>query len=161
MGPDFKNWFKLTGLYPITSEQTPLIINGRTLAPLRAVCEALRLGVSWDGDTGTIKISDEFNLVVLTIDSTTIDVNGELRTLEAPAQIVNGHTVVPIRAVAEAFGAKGVRTATLEEFEKAFREANEADGPVIIDCLIDCDEFVLPMLPPGGSMDDIITEKGE
>ena len=63
--------------------------------------------------------------------------------------------------LAEAFGAKGVRTATLEEFEKAFREANEADGPVIIDCLIDCDEFVLPMLPPGGSMDDIITEKGE
>ena len=63
--------------------------------------------------------------------------------------------------LAEAFGAKGVRTATLEEFEKAFREANEADGPVIIDCLIDCDEFVLPMPPPGGSMDDIITEKGE
>ena len=63
--------------------------------------------------------------------------------------------------LAEAFGAKGVRTETAEEFEKAFKEANEADGPVIIDCLIDCDEFVLPMLPPGGSMDDIITEKGE
>ena len=63
--------------------------------------------------------------------------------------------------LAEAFGAKAVRTVTPDEFEKAFREASEADGPVLIDCFIDCDEFVLPMLPPGGSMDDIITEKGE
>lgn len=91
---------------PISSEQAPLIINGRTLAPLRAVCEALKLGVSWDKETETIKISDEFNLVILTINSTTIDVNGELCTLEAPPQIYNGHTVVPIRAIAEAFGAK-------------------------------------------------------
>lgn len=63
--------------------------------------------------------------------------------------------------LAEAFGAKGLRAATVEEFDAAFREAFTTDGPVIIDCLIDKDEFVLPMLPPGGSMDDIITEKGE
>lgn len=63
--------------------------------------------------------------------------------------------------LADAFGLKGVRTFTAEEFEKAFKEANEADGPVLIDCAIDQDEFVLPMLPPGGSMDQIITEKGE
>lgn len=63
--------------------------------------------------------------------------------------------------LAEAFGAKGVRTANLDEFKKAYKEASEANGPVIIDCLIDSDEFVLPMLPPGGSMEDIITEKGE
>lgn len=63
--------------------------------------------------------------------------------------------------LAEAFGAKGVRTENLEEFKKAYKEASLADGPVIIDCLIDSDEFVLPMLPPGGSMEDIITEKGE
>lgn len=63
--------------------------------------------------------------------------------------------------LAEAFGAKGVRTKTAEEFKEAFENAKNSDGPVIIDCLIDCDEFVLPMLPPGGSMDDIITEKGE
>ena len=61
--------------------------------------------------------------------------------------------------LAEAFGAKGFRCATVEEFDQAFRQAYATDGPVIIDCLIDKDEFVLPMLPPGGSMDDIITEK--
>ncbi len=63
--------------------------------------------------------------------------------------------------LADAFGLKGIRTSTPEEFEKAFAEAFETDAPVLIDCLIDQDEFVLPMLPPGGSMDDIITEKGE
>ena len=63
--------------------------------------------------------------------------------------------------LAEAFGAEGMRAATPEEFRAAFEKAFNKDAPVIIDCLIDEDEFVLPMLPPGGSMDDIITEKGE
>ena len=63
--------------------------------------------------------------------------------------------------LAEAFGAKGMRVDTPESFEKAFKEAFNTDGPVLIDCCIDKDEFVLPMLPPGGSMDDIITRKGE
>ena len=60
--------------------------------------------------------------------------------------------------LAEAFGAKGTRVSTQEEFEKAFAEAFKENGPVVIDCAVDCDAFVLPMLPPGGSMDDIITE---
>ena len=59
--------------------------------------------------------------------------------------------------LAEAFGLKGVRTETPEAFEKAFKEAFDTNGPVLIDCIIPPDEFVLPMLPPGGSMDDMIT----
>ncbi len=58
--------------------------------------------------------------------------------------------------VAEAFGAKGYRATTKEEFEAAFAEALTVGGPVLIDALIEKDEFVLPMLPPGGSIDDII-----
>ena len=61
--------------------------------------------------------------------------------------------------LAEAFGAKGLRADTPESFEKAFREAYATNGPVLIDCKIDQDEFVLPMLPPGGSIDDIIVGK--
>ena len=60
--------------------------------------------------------------------------------------------------LAEAFGAVGVRVGTPEEFEKAFVEAQSVDGPVVIDALIDKDDFVLPMLPPGGSIEDIITK---
>ncbi len=61
--------------------------------------------------------------------------------------------------LSEAFGAKAERVATLDEFRAAFQNAMEHDGPYLIDTLIDMDEFVLPMLPPGGSIDDIITTK--
>jgi acetolactate synthase-1/2/3 large subunit len=60
--------------------------------------------------------------------------------------------------LAEAFGAKGIRVQTEAELENAAKMAFESNEPIVIDCLVDCDEFVLPMLPPGGSIDDIITE---
>ncbi len=60
--------------------------------------------------------------------------------------------------LAEAFGAKGARAFTTEELGKIVKEAYAYDGTYVIDCAIDCNEFVLPMLPPGGSIDDIITE---
>ena len=63
--------------------------------------------------------------------------------------------------LAEAFGAQASRTLTLEELEEALTKAFACDGPYLIDCAIDKDEFVLPMLPPGGSMDDIIVRIGD
>ena len=63
--------------------------------------------------------------------------------------------------LAEAFGATGVRATTLEELDQALTDAFNGDGPWVIDCILDKDEFVLPMLPPGGSMDDIIVKIGE
>ncbi|MBR6709710.1 MAG: acetolactate synthase large subunit, partial [Clostridia bacterium] len=61
--------------------------------------------------------------------------------------------------LAEAFGARASRATTPDEFRAAFTEAMRHDGPYLIDTLIDPDEFVLPMLPPGGSVDDMITSK--
>ena len=63
-------------------------------------------------------------------------------------------------ALAEAFGAQGARANTLEELDAALQRAFSAQGPFLIDCAIEADEFVLPMLPPGGSMDDIIVKAG-
>lgn len=63
--------------------------------------------------------------------------------------------------LAQAFGAQASRALTLQELEEAFREAFACSGPYLIDCAIDKDEFVLPMLPPGGSMDDIIVRIGD
>ena len=63
--------------------------------------------------------------------------------------------------LAEAFGAKASRALTLEELDASLKEAFACDGPYLIDCAIGKDEFVLPMLPPGGSMDDIITRIGD
>lgn len=63
--------------------------------------------------------------------------------------------------LAEAFGAKGERVYDPNEFEQALRRALDHDGPYLIDAVIDKDEFVLPMLPPGGSIDDIIVSREE
>ena len=61
--------------------------------------------------------------------------------------------------LAEAFGVKGYRCTEMSDFEKTMKEAFESDGPALIECFVDKDEMVLPMLPPGGSMDDIIVER--
>lgn len=61
--------------------------------------------------------------------------------------------------LADAFGLESKRVATPEDFAKAFEEASKADGPNLIEVIIDKDEFVLPMLPPGGSIEDIIVSK--
>ncbi|MBR4966244.1 MAG: acetolactate synthase large subunit, partial [Lachnospiraceae bacterium] len=62
--------------------------------------------------------------------------------------------------LAEAFGGAGMSVQSLEELEIALENAFHYDGPFIIDCKIDKDECVFPMLPPGGSMDDIIVKAG-
>lgn len=64
-------------------------------------------------------------------------------------------------ALARAFGADGESVDTVAALDKAFEHAFNCDGPYVIDCKIDKDEFVLPMLPPGGSVDDIIMKVGE
>ena len=61
--------------------------------------------------------------------------------------------------LAEAFGAKGYRADNLADFDTALQAAFSHAGPVVLECRIDCNELVLPMTPPGGSIDDIILEK--
>ena len=61
-------------------------------------------------------------------------------------------------AFARSFGADGEAVTTPEQLDEALAKAFKTEGPYIIDCKLDKDEFVLPMLPPGGSMDDIITK---
>ncbi len=59
-------------------------------------------------------------------------------------------------ALAKAFGADGEKVETLSALDSALKKAFASDGVYVIDCAIGKDEFVLPMLPPNGSMDDII-----
>jgi len=64
-------------------------------------------------------------------------------------------------AIAKAFGADGERVKDIPSLEAALQRAEESGSVYLIDCIIDKDEFVLPMLPPGGSMDDIIVKIGD
>jgi acetolactate synthase-1/2/3 large subunit len=58
--------------------------------------------------------------------------------------------------VAEGFGAEGIRTTTIAEFKAALVHALAACGPVWIECVIDRDEQVLPMIPVGNGVDDVV-----
>jgi acetolactate synthase-1/2/3 large subunit len=60
-------------------------------------------------------------------------------------------------AVAAGFGAKGFRATNIQEFKTVFTEALKTPGPVWIECLIDRDEKVLPMIPAGGTVHDTIS----
>ena len=64
-------------------------------------------------------------------------------------------------ALARAFGADGEAVSDTKALDEALKRAFDYNGVYVIDCTIDKDEFVLPMLPPGGSMDDIIVKVGD
>ena len=66
------------------------------------------------------------------------------------------HRKVDYVKVAEGFSIKGFRATTPEEFQDAFCRALQEDGPVWIECVISQDERVLPMIPGGKSVDDMI-----
>ena len=59
--------------------------------------------------------------------------------------------------LAEAMGAKGYRVTSQEEFKEAFKEALESEVPVLIDCIINCDDKVWPMVAPGEAISSSFT----
>lgn len=61
--------------------------------------------------------------------------------------------------LAEAMGAKGYRITKKEEFEPALREAIELDIPVLMDCYIDADDKVWPMVAPGAAISEAFNEE--
>jgi len=83
----------------------PQIINGRTLVPLRVIFESLGATVDWNGATQTVTAIKGGTTVSLTIGSNILTKNGVGVELDVPAQLINDRTLVPARAVAEAFGA--------------------------------------------------------
>lgn len=61
--------------------------------------------------------------------------------------------------LAEAMGAKGIRVTTEEEFDTAFDQALAADGPIVLDCIIDSDDKVWPMVAPGAPISEAFSQE--
>lgn len=61
--------------------------------------------------------------------------------------------------LAEAMGAVGIRATTRDEFKEAFAKALTLQKPVLIDCQIDCDDKVWPMVAPGAAISDVFDEE--
>lgn len=87
----------------ITFDQQPIISNERTLVPLRAIFEALSATVDWNGETQTVTSTRGNISVSLTINSKKMTKNGKEITLDVPSYLIGNRTLVPVRAIAEAF----------------------------------------------------------
>jgi hypothetical protein len=86
--------------------QNPVIQNDRVMVPLRKIFESLDASVSWDQESQAITAVKEGSMVKLTIGSSEAYLNGSLITLDQPPVIINARTLVPIRFVSEALGAR-------------------------------------------------------
>ncbi len=100
---------------PIEFDVKPEIIDGRTMVPLRKIFEEIGALVKWDNDTQTVSAKKNKKTITLSIDSADLQIDKgdtdeegnpiyETVTLEVPAQIVSGRTLVPARAISESFG---------------------------------------------------------
>ena len=91
-------------------DQPPIVIDGRTLIPVRGVFEAMQLKVEWNEQDQTVWIGYDSALYLeLKIGSNVYSgrmglLNKVEETFDVPPQLINGRTMLPIRAVVEKFG---------------------------------------------------------
>ncbi len=86
-------------------DQPPLVIEGRTLIPIRAVSEKLGILVKWDAVTQTTTLNKNQTELVLKTDQKSVKgSNGSVLNLDVPPRIYGGRTLLPLRVVVETFG---------------------------------------------------------
>lgn len=81
--------------------QWPIIENGRTLVPLRAVFEVLNCEVKWDNENRCAIVSKNDTEIIIPAYSKTAYVNNKAVNLDVPAKIINGRIMVPLRFISE------------------------------------------------------------
>ncbi len=86
----------------VFEDQLPIIIEGHTLVPVRAVFEKAGATVTWDQPTQTATISLNDNVVTIRYGESVMYKNGKAVELEQPADVINNRTMIPVRAIAEA-----------------------------------------------------------
>ncbi len=93
----------IVGGNEVVFDQPPVIQEGRTLVPLRAIFEALGASVGWDGETSSVIASKDDTVIIMQIGHGNLYKNNETIKLDVPPVIINSRTLVPVRAIAESF----------------------------------------------------------
>ena len=96
----------------VTMDVAAQTVSGRTLVPIRFLAENLGCTVVWNGDTEpqTATVSNSDTTIVMqksktaSVYSCTVTVNGVSKTLDVPAQLIGGRTMVPVRFLSENLG---------------------------------------------------------
>jgi hypothetical protein len=87
-------------------EIPPVIKDGRTLIPVRAISEGFGADVEWDEEDRTIEITKDDTTIILNLEDETAIVDGEEIKLDTKPEIISNRTVVPLRFIAETLGLK-------------------------------------------------------
>ncbi|MCF6094061.1 copper amine oxidase N-terminal domain-containing protein [Microaerobacter geothermalis] len=87
-------------------DQQPVIVNGSTLVPLRGIFETLGADITWDGANRTVTAVKGDAIIVLQIGNALARINGKPIILRQKPEIINNRTMVPLRFVSEALGAR-------------------------------------------------------
>jgi len=90
---------------PVILEAAPIILNSRTLLPIRAVVEAVGGTIAWDASTQKVTIVQNDKTLVLWIDRNVATLNGQSVNIDSDPKVVpiimSGRTLLPLRFVAE------------------------------------------------------------
>lgn len=89
---------------PLSTDQAPVMVNGRTMVPLRAIFEAFHATIYWNQKTQTVTATKDDTTIVLKIGSKLATINNTAVSLDVPGQNLKGRTMVPTRFVSEALG---------------------------------------------------------
>lgn len=89
---------------PLKFDVPPLLKEGRTLVPFRAIAEGLHIDVSWNNDTQTVQGKTATTSLLLQIGNHTAFLNGQAIKLDVPPEICNGRTLIPLRFFSETLG---------------------------------------------------------
>lgn len=82
----------------------PVLVNGRTMVPMRKIFEALGATVTWDNNTQTAKAQKGDMTVEISIGSTVMYSNGKAVEIDSPALLLRSRTYVPVRFISNALG---------------------------------------------------------
>ena len=152
----------------------PALESGRTLVPMRVIFEALGAEVTWDNDTFTAIAVKDDTTIKITIDDMKLYKNDEVIELDVPARLIDGRTLVPVRAVSEGMDAKvdwdnenwKVIITTSEKTEYNFNELSPADKKLLDDTALDMryaiEQYALPeMFATEEGMNKMIKNKDD
>ena len=105
----------------VVLDAPPVIMNGRTMVPLRFIGEAFGAKVDWEASKKEINLLLDTIQLTLRIGQKTAYKNKQPLQLDAPPVIMNGRTMVPLRFIGEAFGAKVDWVAKTKEIKIALK----------------------------------------
>ncbi|MFT9497064.1 stalk domain-containing protein [Anaerosolibacter sp.] len=114
----------------------PVIKQERTLIPVRAITEGLGAEVQWDGANQTVTVTKDGIEIIFDLKTGAVTVDGEAKTIDVPAGLINNRTMVPLRFIAEALNLKvgyDSETGVIDIDEEAGETTETTEGTDAVD----------------------------